>query len=744
MAFQFPDNPSPGDVVNNGNVSYQWDGTKWNTTIGPGLPGATGLTGPQGFGLFAYGRTTSLDDDPSLERNNLLVSKPGATQGIYDYTFVTPYKDDKYNLLGSIIEVSGLDDLTITFTNITRFGFRAETRDGDSNNYRNAAHSVTVIGVDGPTGTGSAFLTWKELGNVGDEQDFINSLSGTPGGSGGSGATGPVGATGVQGIQGATGVDGTSIEFSGTVATEADLLTKPAIDNSLYIVESGDTGSGDKFDAGDGAVFNGGNPTLLSSWDNVGPIQGPQGPLGSTGATGPQGATGVEGPVGPDTGGFFVLSAERSNAPANNNFFAFGNGDNADNGAVIGEDCTWDYISFVSEKPCGANPLELTAYVNSLPVALTCVGSNGSKLSSSTGGPINITAGDYINFRCTNQAGNSSIGGNIGGVVASGTFVTRGARGATGPQGPIGPSGGSTGSTGPIGPKGDEGEIGAPGPVGATGLLGATGVAGPIGATGIQGATGLTGPKGEDSSITIVGSSLYEDLPFNANDGDLYIIIASAAGTAAGYAQGDGAVASVAGGGFGPATYSNVGPLQGPQGATGLLGPVGATGIQGEPAPVQPHIKISMLNSSTINNGAAYNNDDSNANTTFINYNTLDALGTISGGSGFTVDPSGGFVTVDEAGTYLVGFNVFMTSTTQRASVLGRFDVNGTLLGDIAGMGYIRSSGGHSESSITLTTIVTLNSNDTLTVRYARGGVAGANLTSLIGARSSLFLTKLS
>lgn len=743
MAFQFPDNPNVGDVVNNGNVSYQWDGSKWNTTIGPGLPGATGLTGPQGFGLFAYGRTASLNDDSSLERNNLLVNKPNATQGIYDYTFVTPYKDDKYNLLGSIIEFTNLDDLTITFTNVTRFGFRVETRDGDANNYRNASHSVGVIGVDGPTGTGSAFLTWKELGNVGNEQDFINSLVGTPGGAGGNGATGPVGASGPIGATGITGADGTSIQFSGTVTSEADLLTKPGIPNSLYIVSTG-TVPPDKFNGGDGAAYNGGNPTLLSSWDNVGPIRGPEGPDGPQGATGPIGATGIEGPVGPDTGGFFVISAERSGAPTNNQFFAFGNGDSADNGALIAEDCTWDYISFVTERPCGTNPLEITAYVNSLPVVLSCAGSNGSKVSTSTGGPITINAGDYINFRCTNQAGGSSVGGNIGGVVASGTFVTTGARGATGVAGPIGPSGGATGSTGPQGPQGDEGVQGVGGPTGSTG---ATGILGPIGSTGVagpQGSTGLTGPKGEDSSITIVGSSLFEDLPINANDGDLYIIIASPAGTAAGYAQGDGAVASVVGGGFGPATYSNVGPLQGPQGATGLLGPVGATGIQGEPAPVQPHVKVSMITSTSINNGPAYNNDDSNAASAFVNYNLLDSLGIVSGGPGFVVEPSGDGVTVDAAGTYLIGFNVFMTSTTQRASVLGRFTVNGSLLDDIAGMGYIRSSSAHNQASICLTTVVTLNANDKVAVEYARSGAGGANLTQLLGARSSLFLTKLS
>ena len=54
MSFSFPPNPEVGDKATNGNVTYTWDGTKWVSTNGPlvegatGPIGATGATGPVG------------------------------------------------------------------------------------------------------------------------------------------------------------------------------------------------------------------------------------------------------------------------------------------------------------------------------------------------------------------------------------------------------------------------------------------------------------------------------------------------------------------------------------------------------------------------------------------------------------------------------------------------------------------------------------------------------------------------
>ena len=52
-AFNFPANPSVGDQVTNGGVTYTWDGYKWNTTTAPFSVGATGATVSLGL-IVAY------------------------------------------------------------------------------------------------------------------------------------------------------------------------------------------------------------------------------------------------------------------------------------------------------------------------------------------------------------------------------------------------------------------------------------------------------------------------------------------------------------------------------------------------------------------------------------------------------------------------------------------------------------------------------------------------------------------
>jgi alpha-tubulin suppressor-like RCC1 family protein len=92
------------------------------------------------------------------------------------------------------------------------------------------------------------------------------------------------GATGATGITGATGTPGTGISIKGTVADVVDLPLDGNVVGDLYIVTNED---------GHGYAWDG------SSWNDVGPIQGPQGPqgatglIGSTGPIGAQGATGV-------------------------------------------------------------------------------------------------------------------------------------------------------------------------------------------------------------------------------------------------------------------------------------------------------------------------------------------------------------------------------------------------------------------------------------------------------------------
>ena len=115
--------------------------------------------------------------------------------------------------------------------------------------------------------------------------------------------------------------------------------------------------------------------------------------------------------------------------------------------------------------------------------------------------------------------------------------------------------------------KGDQGIQGIQGPTGATGP---TGPAGPTGATGAE------GPQGEaGSGVNIKGTDTVTNIlnKLNPSTGDMYIVSTTIPDT--GPNAGDGLV-------YTGASWSNTGPIRGPQGSTG---PAGAQGIQGLTGP---------------------------------------------------------------------------------------------------------------------------------------------------------------
>jgi len=380
-AFNFPANPAVGDQVTNGGVTYTWDGYKWNTTTAPFSVGATGATGPLGFGIYAFCRTTSTGVLlPNYGSGILQVNR--ISTGVYRYTLSQPYNSADYMAQVSLVSSANINpsDWNVIVENITPTTFDVFTYRAN-NTPINLEHAVTVYGVDGPTGTGSAYQSWLEVGNFGTEQDFVNSLQGPTGGSGGQGSTGATGPIGPNGATGPQGLDGTSVALKGTVDDASDLPSIPGtVEGDLYVVLN--TGGG--FNAGDGAVKNDLTTGTLADWSNVGPLQGPQGNIGPMGATGPTGSTGPQGLPSTD-GGFFVLSGERSGPPGLNQFFAWGNGDSADNGVQIQEGCFLDYVSITAEKPFGTIPVEVTAYVNGSATILKALGTTGSKTSTSSG-----------------------------------------------------------------------------------------------------------------------------------------------------------------------------------------------------------------------------------------------------------------------------------------------------------------------------------------------------------------------
>ena len=486
----------------------------------------------------------------------LLVSR--LSTGVYEYEFLDPYTDATYSVIGQVIDT--VTDTNVMVSSITSTGFVLMMGEGDNNTDADVLvdveHSVTVFGVDGPSGTVSAYETWLDVGNTGTQQDFLDTIDGATGADGATGvdgATGPDGATGLTGAtgegatgatgaEGATGIPGTGITLKGTVPTVNDLPTTNNNVGDLYIVGA----------TGDGYAWDG------SVWSNVGPIAGPIGPSGATGATGiegPQGATGIDGATGPAGGGFFIIDAERNDTTRAGDAYSFGNGaQNITTGVIISEDCIFRSISVTSVANINAGAT-VTLLINDVASSGSVVAPGGTTEATSTQLNIAISAGDKVTFSVTS--------GQIEASVVSATFVTAGAIGDIGATGPIGDPGGATGATGiegPIGATGADSFI--PGPEGATGPVGATGE-GSTGATGEQGATGDQGIPG--TGIQLQGSLPYIGPPqFNGGaSGDLYID-----------SNGDGWA-------WDGLTWTNVGPIAGPVGSTGATGVDGASGADG-------------------------------------------------------------------------------------------------------------------------------------------------------------------
>ena len=125
----------------------------------------------------------------------------------------------------------------------------------------------------------------------------------------------------------------------------------------------------------------------------------------------------------------------------------------------------------------------------------------------------------------------------------------KGDPGDPGPAGPAGPKG-DTGDTGPAGPKGDTGDIGPQGPKGDTG---------DIGPQGPKGDTGEPGPQGEPGRGLNISGTVEDELslPVSAENGDVWNV-----GTIPPY---DLYL-------YNNGIWTNMGPLQGPEGPQGPAG----------------------------------------------------------------------------------------------------------------------------------------------------------------------------
>lgn len=738
---RFPANPSQGQQYfdSASGVTYTWDGYKWVTTSAPFNLGATGASGI-GFGIYAFARVNSSGDVLSGNGiRNVQFLAPNRYRYTFDQAFLNG--NTKYTVNASFVSDLTVNeqDWGIVIENTTASTFDVVLYRAN-NTPITAEHSVAVFAEEeGPTGTGSAYSSWLRTGNSSPtggttEEDFVNFLVGPRGAEGSTGPIGLDGSTGATGLEGATGPAGTSIQFSGTVADENVLTTLSPAPNALYIVESGDTGAGDKFDAGDGAAWDGNDPTTLDSWKNVGAIRGPDGPQGPQGATGPQGIQGEVGPAA-SQGGWFVVVGERGSSPAAGNYFAFGNGESIRNDFVVPEDCevgklsvkTFEDLNTNGTFPNGRMRLAVTVNGQDQLPYLVLDNTNSAPGEPPTGGKsntinysapneINLTAGDCVAARVVDTTG----GGNN--TCVSIYLATAGARGATGLQGPPGPPTGATGAQGlqgPIGPQGVQGPVGQPGP---RGDFGASGAQGPQGATGVAGLTGPAGPVG-----TVVLGTVPDEasLPGSGTVGEGYVVTAPDTEPANSVFVWNGSA------------YASIGPVQGPQGSTGPAGPVGATGFLTDVI----YKGTVVLNSSDVNGGpkqdgsgnsGAAQDRDVNSTPQWRNVNVIDTNPSINLG-GFTFgSPVGalgngqGGVIVPVSGYYSISASMLFKTLSQRVSVGVRFAISSTdgaagiALPEYGAMGYIRSGSDHIESSVTLNTIAFFAAGEQLQLQFAR------------------------
>lgn len=141
-----------------------------------------------------------------------------------------------------------------------------------------------IPGIDG-LGIFDVEIINGELVVTYDDSTSTNAgvVQGPQGIQGIQGPTGPQGDVGPTGPTGPAGADGTSVKLKGAVPTVGDL---PSVGNEvgdLYVVTA----------SGDGYVWDG------ITWQNAGPIRGPQGEIGPTGPQGNPGTPGAAGPTGP-------------------------------------------------------------------------------------------------------------------------------------------------------------------------------------------------------------------------------------------------------------------------------------------------------------------------------------------------------------------------------------------------------------------------------------------------------------
>lgn len=234
----FGSNLSEDELVNLTSLS-DGDTIVYNSSSGvfENQPLPTGPTGPAGLGIYAHARTEG--NGTSVYAVGMSVSR--VATGIYDYTFTEALPDTEYSVTGTPAIAPGSDP-NIFISNISTTGFRLTVAAGDNSTSTDistdVSHSVVVFSKGGgPSGLTNAYDIWIAQGNVGTEQDFLDSLIGATGPTGPiglTGATGPTGSTGATGPTGPTGPEGPN----GPIDNLSDVAAASPQDNDILVYNS--------------------------------------------------------------------------------------------------------------------------------------------------------------------------------------------------------------------------------------------------------------------------------------------------------------------------------------------------------------------------------------------------------------------------------------------------------------------------------------------------------------------------
>jgi hypothetical protein len=305
---------------------------------------------------------------------------------------------------------------------------------------------------------------------------------------------------------------------------------------------------------------------------------GPQGPVGATGPTGAVGATGPTGPTGPT--GSTGLQGDIGPTGPQGLVGSTGPTGPAGQATVIIAAGTFDPLTLPAD---GLIPVDfLDPGVPSAPYQMQ----PGESIIHSPTSDLWVWNDQPAPGYWTNLGPIQGPQGEPGATGATGPTGATGAQGGVGATGP-------QGLAGPTGPTGSTGSTGAVGPTGPSGTAGAVGATGPTGAAGATGPTGPTGPQGAEGQATvIIGNGTFDPLTLPA-DGLIPVDFFEPGVPSVPYQMepGQSIVHEPTSDLWSwldeppPGVWTNLGPIQGPAGATGPTGADGAVGAAGPTGP---------------------------------------------------------------------------------------------------------------------------------------------------------------